>query len=144
MEEKKVFDIEDLFTEKNEREGVWFEPVFDNIKCGVEFLLIGINSEEAGTAMAKYDELTDKVRNGKDDESYKEKKLRELDAERVAALTKGIRSTDGSVIQFNGQAVDESNLKEVVKELYLNSPDIKLACVDFVLKSSNFMKIKKA
>ena len=141
--EKKVFDIENLFTEKNEREGVWFEPVFEDVHCGVEFLLIGINSEEAGTAMTHFDELADEIREGKDEESVKSQKLRELDAERVAALTKGIRSTDGSELQFNGKTIDATSLKEVAKELYLNSPDIKLACVDFVLKSSNFMKIKK-
>ena len=142
--EKKVFDIEDLFTEKNEREGVWFEPVFDDVKCGVEFLLIGINSEEAGTAMIKFDELSDKIKAGDDEQSVKDQKLRELDAERMAALTKGIRTTDGSELQYNGKKLDDATLKEVAKELYLNSPDIKLACVDFVLKSSNFMKIKRA
>jgi hypothetical protein len=142
--EKKVFDIENLFTEKNEREGVWFEPVFEDVHCGVEFLLIGINSEEAGTAMAHFDELADKIRDSKDEDSVKEQKLRELDAERVAALTKGIRSTDGSELQYEGKKLDDATLKEVAKELYLNSPDIKLACVDFVLKSSNFMKIKRA
>lgn len=142
--EKKVFDIEDLFTEKNEREGVWFEPVFDGVHCGVEFLLIGINSEEAGTAMARFDELSDKIREGNEEQSVKDQKLRELDAERVAALTKGIRATDGYELQYNGKKIDDVTLKEVAKELYLNSPDVKLACVDFVLKSSNFMKIKRA
>ena len=142
--EKKVFDIENLFTEKNEREGVWFEPVFDDVKCGVEFLLIGINSEEAGIAMAKFDEREDGIRAGNDDDSVKEQKLRELDAERMAALTKGIRTADGSELQYEGKKLDNATLKEVAKELYLNSPDIKLACVDFVLKSSNFMKIKRA
>ena len=142
--EKKVFNIEDLFTEKNEREGVWFEPVFDDVKCGVEFLLIGINSEEAGIAMAKFDEREDGIRAGNDDDSVKEQKLRELDAERMAALTKGIRTADGSELQYEGKKLDNATLKEVAKELYLNSPDIKLACVDFVLKSSNFMKIKRA
>lgn len=142
--EKKVFDIEDLFTEKNEREGVWFEPVFNGVHCGVEFLLIGIHSEEAETAMAHFDELSDKIREGNEEQSVKDQKLRELDAERVAAITKGIRATDGYELQYNGKKIDDVTLKEVAKELYLNSPDVKLACVDFVLKSSNFMKKKRA
>ena len=141
--EKKVFDIENLFTEKNEREGVWFEPVFEDVHCGVEFLLIGINSEEASTAMIHFDELADKIRDSKDEDSVKEQKLRKLDAERVASFVKGIRTTDGSELQLAGEAVTDSTLKKVAKELFINSPDIKLACVDFVLKSSNFMKIKK-
>lgn len=141
--EKKVFDIENLFTEKNEREGVWFEPVFEDVHCGVEFLLIGINSEEASTAMIRFDELADKIRDSKDEDSVKEQKLRELDAERVASFVKGIRATDGSELQLAGEAVTDSTVKKVAKELFINSPDVKLACVDFVLKSSNFMKIKK-
>lgn len=141
--EKKVFDIENLFTEKNEREGVWFEPVFEDVHCGVEFLLIGINSEEASTAMIRFDELADKIRDSKDEDSEKEQKLRELDAERVASFVKGIRATDGSELQLAGEAVTDSTVKKVAKELFINSPDVKLACVDFVLKSSNFMKIKK-
>lgn len=141
--EKKVFDIENLFTEKNEREGVWFEPVFEDVHCGVEFLLIGINSEEASIAMIHFDELADEIRDSKDEDSVKEQKLRELDAERVASFVKGIRATDGSELQLAGEEVTDSNVKKVAKELFINSPDVKLACVDFVLKSSNFMKIKK-
>ena len=141
--EKKVFDIENLFTEKNEREGVWFEPVFEDVHCGVEFLLIGINSEEASTAMIHFDELADKIRDSKDEDSVKEQKLRDLEAERVASFVKGIRATDGSELQLAGETVTDSNVKKVAKELFINSPDVKLACVDFVLKSSNFMKIKK-
>lgn len=141
--EKKVFDIENLFTEKNEREGVWFEPVFEDVHCGVEFLLIGVNSEEASTAMIRFDELADKIRGSKNEDSVKEQKLRELDAERVASFVKGIRATDGSELQLAGETVTDSNVKKVAKELFINSPDVKLACVDFVLKSSNFMKIKK-
>ena len=141
--EKKVFDIENLFTEKNEREGVWFEPVFEDVHCGVEFLLIGINSEEASTAMIRFDELADKIRDSKDEDSVKEQKLRDLEAERVASFVKGIRATDGSELQLAGETVTDSNVKKVAKELFINSPDVKLACVDFVLKSSNFMKIKK-
>lgn len=141
--EKKVFDIENLFTEKNEREGVWFEPVFEDVHCGVEFLLIGINSEEASTAMIHFDELADKIRDSKDEDSVKEQKLRDLEAERVASFVKGIRATDGSELQLAGETVTDSNVKKVAKELFINSPDVKLACVDFVIKSSNFMKIKK-
>lgn len=141
--EKKVFDIENLFTEKNEREGVWFEPVFEDVHCGVEFLLIGINSEEASTAMIHFDELADEIRDSKDEDSVKEQKLRDLEAERVASFVKGIRATDGSELQLAGETVTDSNVKKVAKELFINSPDVKLACVDFVLKSSNFMKIKK-
>ena len=137
-----IFNIEDLFTEKNEREGMWFEPEFDGVKCGVKFLLIGINSDEAASEMNKFDELSEQIKSSDDNDSVKEEKLSVLDAERVAALTKEIRTTDDSTLMYNNQPVTKDNVKEVAKTLYLNSPDIKMACVDFVLKATNFMKIK--
>lgn len=138
--ENKVIDIEDFFTEKNEREGVWHEPVIDNIPCGLEFLLIGIHSEEAVAKMAELDKKSEEIRNGKDSDEEKEEKLKQLDAERVAVLTKDIRAADGSELTKGGKPFVFST--EIAKELFYNSPDLKMDCVDFVLKSSNFMKIR--
>jgi hypothetical protein len=140
----KTMDIEDLFTEANERDGVWFEPQFDGVKCGIELLLIGINSDEAISEMDKFDAMSAKIKENSEDEEKKKEELFELDAERMAALTKDIRASDGSTLQYKGKPVDKASIKEVAKELYMNSPDIKGACVDFVLKSTNFMKIKRA
>lgn len=138
--EKNFINIEDYYTEKNEREGVWHEPVFGGKGCGLELLLIGIHSEEAIQKMTEYDEKSEKVKNSELSDEEKEKKLDELDAERVAVLTKGIRAKDGSDLMKGGKPFVFT--MEAVRELFLNNPDMKLDCVDFILKSSNFMKIK--
>ena len=139
MENKKIVNLEDFFTDVNEREGVWHEPIIDNIPIGLEFLLIGIHSEEAIKKMEEIDEKTKAVREDKKiDADKQEEELKQLDALRVAVLTKGIRCTDGSELHVNGEPLEFS--EEVAQKLYYNSPDIKMDCVDFVLKSSNFMK----
>ena len=119
---------------------MWYEPVFEDKGCGIELLLIGIHSEEAIKKMTEYDEKSEQIQNSKLSDDEKKEKLDELDAERVAVLTKGIRAKDGSQLMRNGKPYEFS--LETIKELYLNNPDLKIACVDFVLKSSNFMKIK--
>lgn len=138
--EKNFINIEDYYTEKNEREGMWHEPVFEGNGCGLEFLLIGIHSEEAIQKMTEYDKKSEEIQNSKLSDEEKKEKLDELDAERVAVLTKGIRAKDGSELMRDGKPFVFT--MEAARELYRNSPDIKLDCVDFVLKSSNFMKIK--
>ena len=133
----KTINIEDFYTEENEKKGMWHEPVVDDKGCGLEFLLIGIHSEEAVKSMEHYDELMESIED-EPDSKEKEQKLKELDADRVASLTKGIRATDGSELMINGEKFKFS--QEAVKQLYLNSPFIKLDNIEFTLKSSNFMK----
>lgn len=137
MEQRKVINIENFFTEENERKGVWHEPVIDDIPCGIEFLLTGIHTDEATIELTKIDEKSEKIRESTMDESEKEKLLDDLDAERVAVITKGIRAKDGSQLVKNGKPIEFS--KEFAKEFYKNCPAIKMHNVDFVLKSSSFM-----
>jgi hypothetical protein len=136
--EKKIVNIEDFYTEVNEREGVWHEPIIDNIPCGLEFLLIGIHCEEAIKKMDELDEKSKAIRESEESDEQKDIKLRELDALRVAVLTKGIRSADGAELMMDGKPFKFS--EENATQLFLNSPDLKMDCVDFVLKSSNFIK----
>ena len=44
--EKKQINIEDFFTEDNERAGVWFEPKIDGNPCGIEFLVTGASTDD--------------------------------------------------------------------------------------------------
>ena len=71
--DKKVVNIEDFYTEVNEREGVWHEPIIDNIPCGLEFLLIGIHCEEAVRKMAEIDDKTQLVRDSEASDEEKER-----------------------------------------------------------------------
>ena len=134
----KTIKIENFFTDVNEREGVWYEP-FGEKKWNLQLLLIGIHSEEAEKLMNEYDEKSDKIRDdAKLSDEEKDKKLEELDAERVASLCKGIRSADGSEVTYNGKPVE--SVFEVAKELFLNSTPLKMDCVDFIVNSANFVK----
>ena len=129
----KTINIEDFYTEENEKNGVWHEPVIDGEPCGVEFLLIGIHSEEAIKNMDKYDEI---LNNAKEEE--REEMERDIDAARVASLTKGVRGANGEKILVEGKEVEFDF--EFIKKLYLNAPLIKMDNIEFAIKTSNFMK----
>lgn len=131
-----TINIEDFYTEENEKTGVWHEPVIDGTPCGLEFLIIGIHSDEAVKKMDYYDELLDKLRN--EPENVRYEKEREIDAERVASITKDIRATNGATIVENGEPIEFS--LEFMKKFYLNTPLIKMDNIEFAIKTSNFMK----
>lgn len=128
-----VINIEDFYTEENEKKGVWHEPVIDGEPCGVEFLLIGIHSEEAIKNMDKYDQILEEM-----SEEERKEKEGEIDAERVASLTKGVRGANGEKILVEGNEVKFDF--EFIKKLYLNAPLIKMDNIEFAIKTSNFMK----
>lgn len=138
----KVINLEDFYTEKNEEKGVWFEPMIDDKPCGLEFLMLGIHSEEAIANMERYDAQMNELYETEEDKAVIAKKEKEIDAERVASITKGVRAAGGKELQKDGKPFEFST--EAVKEFYLNTPVIKLANIEFALKSSNFMNVKKA
>lgn len=131
-----TINIEDFYTEENEKNGVWHEPTIDGEPCGLEFLIIGIHSEEAAKKMDYYDGLLDKLQEESKEVRYE--KEREIDAERVASITKGIRATNGATVVEDGQPVEFS--LEFMKKFYLNAPIIKMDNIEFAIKTSNFMK----
>lgn len=137
-----VINLEDFYTEKNEEKGVWYEPEIDGKPCGLEFLMIGIHSEEAIANMERYDAQMNELYESEKDKSVIAKKEKEIDAERVASITKGVRASGGKELQKDGKTFEFS--LEAIKEFYLNTPVIKLANIEFALKSSNFMNIKNA
>ena len=131
-----TINIEDFYTEENEKTGVWHEPVIDGNPCGLEFLIIGIHSDEAVKKMDYYDGLLDKLQEEPDEVRYE--KEREIDAERVASITKDIRATNGGTIVEDGKPIEFSI--EFMKKFYLNAPIIKMDNIEFAIKTSNFMK----
>ena len=138
--DKKIINIEDYYTEKNEADGVWFEPELDGEPCGLEFCMIGIHSDEAIASMEHFDELMNELYESEKDEKIRSQKEKELDAERVASITKGVRASGGGELRKDGKVLEFS--KEAIKEFYLNTPVIKLANIDFAIKSTNFMNKK--
>ena len=70
-------------------------------------------------------------------------KEKEIDANRVAALVKGIRAADGVEVfsQESGKQIEYS--VPLIQKLLLKSPLIKAEIVRFSLKTSNFIKREK-
>lgn len=138
--EKKVINIEDFFTTKNEEEGMWFEPSVEGIPCGIEFLVTGLHAEENVSKMEHYDSLQKDLKKIKDPiERAKEEKR--LDAKRVASLIKGLRATEDCEINFNGKPLEFS--VPLIEEIFYQSPLIKLAVAEFSISVVNFMNWKK-
>ncbi len=133
----KTINIENFFTEKNEQEGVWHEPVIDGKPIGLEFLLIGIHPEEVAVKLEELDERSEAIRKSDKDDLKKREELEDLDAERVAILTKDIRAKNGATLVVNDEPIEFS--VEFMKDFYKKCPSIKMDNIEFVLKSSNFM-----
>ena len=133
----KTINIEDFYTEANEAKGMWHEPVIDGEPCGLKFLIIGIHSAEAVNNMVHYDKLVDKLKE-EEDEDVRAQKEKEIDAERIASITKDIKGSNGETLMKDGKEIEIN--KESIKELYLNAPLLKMDIVEFALKTSNFMK----
>ena len=62
----KTINLEDLFTEEREKEGVWFEPKIKGRPCGIEFLVTGRGTDEAVIGGERYDKALAELEDVKD------------------------------------------------------------------------------
>ena len=136
----KKINIEDFFTDDNEKEGIWFEPKIKGVPCGIEFLVTGTgtdenvaNSERYEKEMAETEEIKDPIE--------KVKKQKEIDANRVAQFIKGIRAAEGSDVQYNGKPLEYS--VPLIQKLLFKSPLIKMEIIRFAKDTANFIKREK-
>ena len=136
----KNINIEDFFTDDNEKEGIWFEPRIKGVPCGIEFLVTGTgtdenvaNTERYDKAMAETEEIKDPIE--------KVKKQKEIDANRVAQFVKGIRAAEGSEVQYGGKPLEYS--VPLIQKLLLKSPLIKMEIIRFAKDTANFIKREK-
>lgn len=141
MSEKKTVNIEDFFTDDNEKAGIWFEPKIDGEPCGIEFLVTGPSADDNLIENERYEKAMAEVEDIKDQKERVNKK-KEIDAERIAALVKGIRAAnEGEELKFGGKPLEFSF--PMIKQLMLKSPLIKLEIVKFATKTANFIKREK-
>ena len=138
--EKKQINIEDFFTEDNERAGVWFEPKIDGNPCGIEFLVTGASTDDNIIENERYEKAMAEAEEIKDQKERVQKK-KEIDANRIAALVKAIRAADGNELMFGGKPLEFSI--PFLQELMLKSPLIKVEIVKFSMKTANFIKREK-
>ena len=132
----KTINIEDFFTEDNERSGVWFEPKINDIPCGIEFLVTGKNTDENVAATERYEKKLAELEDCKDPVE-KARKTKELDASRVAEFVKGMRVVEGYEVNFGGKQIEYS--VPLVTQIFLKSPLIKIEVINFVMKTANFI-----
>ncbi len=140
IKESKTINLEDFFSDDNEKEGIWFEPRIDGEPCGIEFLVTGAGAEENLIENERYEKDMDAANEIKD-QKERVNKRKEIDANRIAALVKGIRSANGSTIMYGGKPLEYS--VPTIRKLMLKSPLIKLEIMKFSVKTSNFIKREK-
>ena len=136
----KNINIEDFFTEDNEKEGIWFEPKIKGVPCGIEFLVTGTGTDENVAASERYEKAITETEDIKDP-LEKVKKQKVIDANRVAEFVKGIRAAEGSVVKFEGKPLEFS--VPMIQQLMLKSPLLKLEIIKFAKETANFIKREK-
>ncbi len=136
---KTVVDIADFFTKENSENGVWFEPVVGGGKLGIEFLVIGSESNEAAEALAQYDKDIGKVEDIKET-AKKNEETRKALASAVSKLVKGLRGADGVVPMVNGKPLTYT--PPAVYSIMYNSYPIANEILRFSRKASAFMAKK--
>ena len=138
--EKRKINIEDFFSEENEKKGVWFEPKIEGEPCGLEFLVTGAGTDDNIIENERYEKAMAEAEEIKDQKERVQKK-KEIDANRIAALIQGVRAADGAELYFNGKPLEYS--RPFFQELMLKSPLIKVEIVKFAMKTANFIKREK-
>lgn len=135
---EKIVDIADFFTKENAEKGVWFEPNVGG-KLGLEFLVIGSESNEAAEILAQYDKDMTKIEEIKEADRKNEETRKAL-AQGVSKLVKGIRGVDGITPVLNGKPLEYS--PAVVYTIMYNSFSIANEILRFSRKASGFMAKK--
>lgn len=136
----KTIDIENFYTEDNEKNGVWFHPIINGEPSGIEFLVTGKNTDENIAASERYEKNLKELETIKDPVE-KAKKSKELDAKRVAEFVKSLRVAEGFEVNCGGKPIQYT--PALVEQIFLKSPLIKIEVINFVMKTANFIKREK-
>lgn len=136
--EDTIVDIADFFTKDSSENGVWFEPNI-NGKIGIEFLVIGAESNEAAQLFADYDKDMVRIDEIKDS-AKKNEETRKAIATVASKIVKGIRGTEGKKILVSGKPLKYD--PATAYAIMYNSPSIANKIVRFSRNDTNFM-VKK-
>lgn len=132
-----TINLEDLFTEGREKDGVWFEPRIKGVPCGIQFLVTGRSTDENVAGGERYDKALAALEEVKDP-IEKARKQKELFANRVAEFVKGIRPAQGSELMYQGKPLEFS--VPMIQKLLQEAPLITGQIFSFVTDTANFMK----
>lgn len=139
IKEAEVIDIADFFTKSNEEEGTWFEPVVFGKPLGLEFKVLGANSDKVSVINEQFNKKRAEIA-VIEDLSKKAKKTAELYAKSAAERVVGIRTKEGKKVCIGGKPIE--NTEATVFQIFSNSYDIASAVIRFSMDSENFMNKK--
>lgn len=139
QEKKIAVDISDFFTKEKSETGAWCNPVIDGEKLGIEFLVIGSESNEAAAILNQYDKDITKIEEIKDVEKRNEETRKAL-ATAISKLVKDIRGAEGVNPMVNGKPLTYS--VAVVYTIMYNSFTIANEILRFSRRASAFMEKK--
>lgn len=131
-------DIADFFTKERGETGVWCEPNI-NGKIGVEFKVIGAESNEAAQLFADYDKDMSKINEIKD-AAAKNEETRKALATVTSKLVKDFRSVSGKPLLINGKPLSFNHAN--MYTIMYSSPSIADRILRFARNDTNFM-VKK-
>lgn len=137
-EKKNVVDIADFFTKERSENGVWFEPNI-NGNIGIEFLVIGAESNEAAQILSDYDKDVSRINEMKEPEKRNEEQRKSM-ASVAAKLVKNIRAVSGMKILIEGKPLTYSH--STIYTIMYNSLSIADKIVRFARRDSAFMAKK--
>ncbi len=140
-ENKRKFDLADIiFTKDNEEEGVWVEPEIFGIKIGVEFKVIGANSDKLIPVIEEFNKKYGEI-NAIKDPAEKARKADELYIDTAAKRTVGLRCAEDAEVVIEGKPIEYSD--ELVRHIFEKSPVCAQYIVLFSRNTENFTNRKK-
>lgn len=137
---KRVVDISSFFTKNNQEKGVYHEPVIDGQNLGIKFRIIGSESDEGASVFSEYDKDIEHIESI-EDTAKKNEASRDSMARIASKLTKDMEPVEGVEAIINGKPLVYD--KDIVYEIFYNSPTIANDIIRFSRRDSNFM-VKKA
>lgn len=139
---KRKFDLATLvFTKDNEEEGRWVEPVIFGQKIGVEFLVLGANSDRISIVNEDFNKRRADIAKLVDPEE-RAKQTDALYAKSAAQRVIGLRNAPDAEITVNGKPIEYS--QPMVELIFSKSPDTASFIVRFSMDSENFTDKKNA
>ena len=137
-EKKDAVDFTDFFTKDNSEKGVWHEPNI-NGKIGIEFRVIGAESNEAAQLFSDYDKNISRIDEIKDPEKKNEETRKAL-ADVSSKIIKDVRGAEGRPLVVGGKPFKFS--QPAMYTIMYNSPTLANKIIRFARNDTNFMEKK--
>lgn len=130
-------DLTRFVTQKNTEEGIWFEPVIFGTETGVEFLVIGADSD----TVRKHSSETLREIQAMTKPQQERVNFVERNRDAVVIRVKDIRGKDGNPIILDGAPVE--NTSSGYRKIFEACPEIQDAVKAFSDKRANFLPKEK-